>query len=65
MGASTPPRIALLSDIHANALAFEACLRHAEAAGADAFALLGDFVGYGPDVVEVVERVQALHAQGA
>lgn len=65
MGVSTPQRIALLSDIHANGLAFEACLRHASAQGADGFALLGDFVGYGPDVSEVVERVRQLREQGA
>ena len=57
--------IALLSDIHANLEAFGACLRHARAAGATRFALLGDFVGYGADPAGVVERVRQLHAEGA
>lgn len=57
--------IALLSDIHANLEAFEACLRHARAAGARRLALLGDFVGYGADPAAVVERVMRLRGEGA
>ncbi len=57
--------IALLSDIHANLEAFEACRRHARAAGATRLALLGDFVGYGADPAAVVERVMQLQAEGA
>ena len=41
-------KLALLSDIHANLHAFEACLAHARDQGAEQFALLGDLVGYGP-----------------
>lgn len=42
-------RIAIVADIHANLPAFEAVLRHAQAAGRiDALWCLGDTVGYGP-----------------
>ncbi|MES1980612.1 MAG: metallophosphoesterase family protein [Pseudomonadota bacterium] len=58
-------KLALLSDIHANIQALDACLAHAHAQGAQKFALLGDFVGYGADPVAVVQRVQALAGQGA
>lgn len=56
---------ALLSDIHANLEALEACLAHARSRGAEAYALLGDFVGYGADAVAVVERVMQLASEGA
>ena len=58
-------KLALISDIHSNRQAFEACLAHARAHGAERFALLGDFVGYGADPVAVVEAVMQLAAQGA
>ena len=58
-------RLALLSDIHANRQALDACLAHAEAAGAERHAFLGDLVGYGADPAYVVERVQALAERGA
>ncbi len=58
-------KLALLSDIHANIQAFEACLAHARAHGAEQFALLGDLVGYGADPAAVVEQARALSAQGA
>ena len=47
--------IALLSDIHANLEALDACLRHARERGAERYAFLGDFVGYGADAAGVVE----------
>jgi len=56
---------AILSDIHANLEAFDACLAHARSRGADAYALLGDFVGYGADAAAVVDRVMELAAEGA
>lgn len=59
------PRLALLSDIHANLRAFEACLAHARAQGATRFALLGDLVGYGPEPGAVVDRAMALAQDGA
>jgi diadenosine tetraphosphatase ApaH/serine/threonine PP2A family protein phosphatase len=58
-------KLALLSDIHANVQAFDACLEHARLAGCDRVALLGDLVGYGGDPVAVMERVTALADQGA
>jgi diadenosine tetraphosphatase ApaH/serine/threonine PP2A family protein phosphatase len=55
--------IALMTDIHANREAFEACLAHASQHGAEHYAFLGDFVGYGADpewvldtLIEHVER---------
>ena len=48
-------RIAIVADIHANLAAFEAVLRHAEAAGGlDALWCLGDTVGYGPHPNECI-----------
>ncbi|MCX7564042.1 metallophosphoesterase family protein [Xanthomonadaceae bacterium XH05] len=58
-------RIALLADIHANRQAFEACLTAAEAADAEQFVLLGDYVGYGADPAWCLERVRQLHENGA
>ena len=58
-------KLALLSDIHANLQALEACLAHAQGQGAQQVALLGDFVGYGADPVAVMQRVMSLAAQGA
>jgi diadenosine tetraphosphatase ApaH/serine/threonine PP2A family protein phosphatase len=57
--------IALLSDIHSNAEALTACLQDANERGADRFAFLGDFVGYGGDPKAVVEQVAAHAARGA
>lgn len=58
-------RLALLSDIHANARALRACLAHARAQGATQLAFLGDLVGYGAEPGEVVDLVRALAAEGA
>ena len=58
-------RIALLSDIHANLEAMQACLADARARGAEQFALLGDFVGYGADAVAVVDLVMSAATEGA
>lgn len=58
-------KLALLSDVHANLQAFEACIAHARDAGAGRFVLLGDYVGYGGDPEAVVERLMALVADGA
>ncbi len=49
--------IAVLSDIHANVEALKACLQHARTRGAERYAFLGDFVGYGADPGRVVEIV--------
>jgi diadenosine tetraphosphatase ApaH/serine/threonine PP2A family protein phosphatase len=58
-------RIALLADMHANRQAFEACLRDAEARGAERYVLLGDYVGYGADPVYAVDKVMELAGRGA
>lgn len=58
-------KLALMSDIHANLPAFDACLAHAREHDAQQFALLGDLVGYGGEPAAVVERVQQLAADGA
>jgi predicted phosphodiesterase len=58
-------RIALISDIHANLPALEACLISAERLKADRIAFLGDFVGYGPDPEAVIDRVRPLVEAGA
>jgi diadenosine tetraphosphatase ApaH/serine/threonine PP2A family protein phosphatase len=56
---------AYLADIHANREAFEAVLRHARAAGATRFVLLGDYVGYGPDPSWCADQVQTMVEDGA
>lgn len=58
-------RIAVLTDIHANLEALEACLADAEAAGARRLVFLGDLVGYGADPWAVVARVRILQSEGA
>jgi diadenosine tetraphosphatase ApaH/serine/threonine PP2A family protein phosphatase len=58
-------RMALLSDIHGNFEALEACLAHAREREATRFAFLGDFVGYGADPQRVVDLVARHAADGA
>ena len=58
-------KLALLSDIHANRQALQACLLHAHAQGVDRHAFLGDLVGYGADPIAVLDQVMALAEQGA
>lgn len=58
-------RIALISDIHANLPALDACLAAAERLDAGRLAFLGDFVGYGPDPEAVINRVRPLVEAGA
>jgi predicted phosphodiesterase len=53
-------RYLVLTDIHANLEALDACLADALVHTYDATLVLGDLVGYGPDPNAVVERVQAL-----
>ncbi|HTJ02790.1 MAG TPA: metallophosphoesterase family protein [Methylovirgula sp.] len=57
--------IALLSDIHANREAFDACLADARRRGAEQFVFLGDLVGYGADPAYVVDRVTRMRSEGA
>jgi diadenosine tetraphosphatase ApaH/serine/threonine PP2A family protein phosphatase len=58
-------KIALITDIHANAQAFSAVLEHAQTLGVTDYALLGDFVGYGGDPGWVLDRVRELVSRGA
>ncbi len=58
-------RIALLSDIHANREAFEACLEHARRHQAERYVFLGDYVGYGADPTWVVDTVAEHVERGA
>ncbi len=58
-------KLALLSDLHANARALQACLAHAQAQGANQWAVLGDLVGYGPEPNAVVAQCQRLANAGA
>jgi diadenosine tetraphosphatase ApaH/serine/threonine PP2A family protein phosphatase len=57
--------IALLSDIHGNLDALNACLKHASESGAGRYAFLGDLVGYGAEPQGVVETVARYAADGA
>jgi diadenosine tetraphosphatase ApaH/serine/threonine PP2A family protein phosphatase len=53
-------RYLILTDIHANLEALDACVSDATARGFDDTLVLGDLVGYGADPNAVVARVQAL-----
>jgi predicted phosphodiesterase len=53
-------RIAILSDIHGNSVALDAVLADAQAAGADAWWVVGDLAMMGPDPVGSLERLNAL-----
>ncbi|MEY2621482.1 MAG: hypothetical protein RIT26_1302 [Pseudomonadota bacterium] len=54
---------ALLSDVHANLTAWNACVAHARAQGVTHWAVLGDLVGYGPHPGELVDAVMQLQAE--
>jgi diadenosine tetraphosphatase ApaH/serine/threonine PP2A family protein phosphatase len=58
-------RLAILSDIHANREAFEACLEDAARRGAQRLVLLGDIVGYGAEPAWAVRRAMELAQSGA
>jgi predicted phosphodiesterase len=53
-------RYLILTDIHANLEALDACLSDARARGYDRTLVLGDIVGYAANPNEVIERVKAL-----
>jgi diadenosine tetraphosphatase ApaH/serine/threonine PP2A family protein phosphatase len=52
-------KFAVMTDIHANLEAFEACIADAAGQGVTRHAVLGDFVGYGADPQAVVRRAIA------
>jgi predicted phosphodiesterase len=55
-------RYLILSDIHSNLEAFEACMARAKQAGYDAVLCCGDIVGYGPSPIEAIDGIRALNA---
>ena len=56
-------KAAILSDIHANLEALNAVLQDCEREGVDRFWLLGDYVDYGANPIEVVSRLAGLNAE--
>ena len=58
-------KLALLSDIHSNLQALQACLAHARGLGAQQLAFLGEMVGYGAQPGEVIDCIRDLQAEGA
>jgi diadenosine tetraphosphatase ApaH/serine/threonine PP2A family protein phosphatase len=57
--------LAILADIHANQEALTACLAHAERLGVEAYAFLGDLVGYGADPEACLAIIQRHATAGA
>ena len=57
-------RIAVIGDVHANALALQAALTTADIGGYDQLVFLGDLLTYGVDVVETLELVSERLATG-
>lgn len=58
-------RTAVLADIHSNLEALQACLAHARTQRADAFAFVGDLVGYNADPLACIDIVREHAARGA
>jgi predicted phosphodiesterase len=55
-------RYLILSDIHSNIEALEACVQRAKDAGYDSVLCCGDIVGYGPSPVEAIDGIRGLNA---
>ncbi len=53
-----PMRLGLISDIHGNRLALEACLERLASESPDEVVCLGDVVGYGPDPAGCVSLIR-------
>lgn len=53
-------KIAIISDIHSNLEALEACYQSACQQDVEKFICLGDCVGYGPDPVAVIDKLRSL-----
>ena len=54
-------RYLVITDLHANIEALDACLADAAVRGYDRTLVLGDIVGYGPDPNAVIDRVLSLN----
>ncbi|MFH2046046.1 MAG: metallophosphoesterase family protein [Pseudomonadota bacterium] len=50
-------KLAVVSDIHGNAEAFEAVLADIDISGADKIVCLGDVIGYGPEPNETIKMI--------
>jgi len=57
--------IAMITDLHANLEALQACLAHAAERRVSQFAFLGDLVGYGAEPAAVTSLVMEYAARGA
>jgi len=55
-------RYLILSDIHSNIEALQACLQRGKDAGYDSVLCCGDLVGYGPNPIEAIDMVRTLNA---
>ena len=55
-------RYFVLSDIHSNVEALEACIQRAKEAGYEGVLCCGDLVGYGPNPVEAIDMMRTLNA---
>ena len=53
-------KIAIISDLHSNIEALQACLRKTKALNVEQYVCLGDMIGYGPDPVATLETVMSL-----
>jgi len=55
-------RYFILSDIHSNVEALEACIHRAKEAGYEGVLCCGDLVGYGPNPAEAIDIMRTLNA---
>lgn len=53
-------KIAIISDLHSNIEALQACLNRAQALKVEKYVCLGDIIGYGPNPAEVLDIVMGL-----
>ena len=53
-------KIAIISDLHSNIEALQACLSKARSLNVEQYVCLGDIVGYGPDPAGTLDMVMAL-----
>ena len=55
-------RYLIISDIHSNIEALDACIQRAKLAGYDTVLSCGDIVGYGPNPMEAIDVIKSLDA---